>query len=206
MYKDRARRVIVMEYEVGPAGELLFLPEYSGDLSLFTIVTPSGEAVADGAPAGTVAEREAVSGLQFRIPDPEAGTWSMEFPYEQGTFGDLGFEGLPAKVRVVELSAPLESPSAILDVRGEGLDVTFDASASRDPDGEVVNVLAWSFGDGCHASGLEVRHTYDEPGTFLVVFEVQDDDGVVGFGFADVTVGDGSPTMASPSVAPVSSP
>ena len=198
--RDRSRKVIVLEYVIGRSQELLFLPEQGGDLSEFTILSPSGEVVADDVPTGTVAERGAL-GLEFQIPNPEAGSWTLEFGYADAE-GDLDPGVLPGRLRVVETSVALEAPIPMLEVQGEGLEVTFDAGASEDPDGEVMNVLLWSFGDGCHASGLQVRHTYDEAGTYLVAFEIQDDDGVVDFGFADITVGDGAPAMASPSRPP----
>jgi hypothetical protein len=198
--RDRSRKVIVVDYEIGRADELLFLPENVDGLSGFTILTPSGEVVADGVPAGTVAEHHA-TGLEFEIPRPEAGAWSLEFGYAD-VDGRIDPGVLPGRVRVVEVSAALERPVAMLEVRGEGLEVTFDAGVSQDPDGEVMNVLTWSFGDGCYASGLQVQHTYDEAGTYLVAFEIQDDDGVEDFGFADITVGDGLPEMSSPSGPP----
>jgi PKD repeat protein len=55
--------------------------------------------------------------------------------------------------------------------------VTFDASATTDPDGTVV-AYEWAFGDGGQASGVVVTHTYAQDGTFAVSLTVTDSDGL----------------------------
>ncbi len=56
------------------------------------------------------------------------------------------------------------------------LAVTFDAAASRDPDGSIA-AYAWEFGDGQGGSGITVVHTYPDPGRFLVRLTVTDNSG-----------------------------
>ncbi|MCX7973672.1 MAG: PKD domain-containing protein, partial [Candidatus Aminicenantes bacterium] len=56
------------------------------------------------------------------------------------------------------------------------LDVTFDASASYDPDGVIVT-YEWSFGDGATANGKIVKHRYSTWGVFNVKLIVYDDNG-----------------------------
>jgi len=55
----------------------------------------------------------------------------------------------------------------------EGESVTFDASASSDPDGDIAR-FSWDFGDGATAEGRIVTHAYARPGEFLVVLTVTD--------------------------------
>lgn len=73
---------------------------------------------------------------------------------------------------------PNELPTAgfTIDVdRGQApLDVTFDASPSTDPDGNLVS-YSWEFGDGGTATGVQVTHTYDGAGVFEVELTVRDD-------------------------------
>ncbi len=50
----------------------------------------------------------------------------------------------------------------------------FDASASRDNDGEIIS-YQWDFGDGNTGSGIAASHTYAEPGQYTVTLTVMDD-------------------------------
>jgi len=56
------------------------------------------------------------------------------------------------------------------------LQVNFDASASHDPDGNIVQ-YSWDFGDGRTGSGRTVSHVYTRSGTFLIKLTVRDNSG-----------------------------
>ena len=49
-----------------------------------------------------------------------------------------------------------------------GAIISFDGSASNDPDGNIVS-WEWEFGDGATGTGPMPTHTYNEPGRYLVV-------------------------------------
>lgn len=73
------------------------------------------------------------------------------------------------------------------------LEVSFDASASFDPDGSIVS-YEWDFGDPNSgedntASGKQVTHTYYEEGTFTVKLTVTDDSGNKNLGTLEVELG-----------------
>jgi PKD repeat protein len=51
--------------------------------------------------------------------------------------------------------------------------VTFDASASSDPDGDPLR-FRWDFGDGSSAEGKIVQHTYKKAGEYVVILTVSD--------------------------------
>ena len=78
-------------------------------------------------------------------------------------------------------SAPNRPPTASFSATPSGgpppLLVTFDASASRDPDGSITS-YAWDFGAGITGTGQSVEHTYGESGSYQVRLTVTDDDGV----------------------------
>ncbi|WP_025322790.1 choice-of-anchor D domain-containing protein [Deferrisoma camini] len=67
------------------------------------------------------------------------------------------------------------------------LAVSFDASASSDPDGSIAS-YAWDFGDGATAEGAVVSHTYRVQGTHTVRLTVTDDEGAQAFRTLMVTV------------------
>jgi peptide/nickel transport system substrate-binding protein len=64
--------------------------------------------------------------------------------------------------------------------------VTFNASASADTDGSIVN-YSWMFGDGGAAEVTTselITHAYDYPGVYLVVLTVEDDKGATTTGWS----------------------
>jgi len=68
-----------------------------------------------------------------------------------------------------------------------GESVSFDGSASYDPDGVIVGYL-WSFGDGGTASGVTATHVYAAGGTYTVVLTVIDNEGLDSAATANLTV------------------
>jgi len=68
-----------------------------------------------------------------------------------------------------------------------GVPLTFDASVSNDPDGQIVSYL-WHFGDGETSTEPVVQHAYAEPGERRVTLTVTDDEGAVGTDQFVVTV------------------
>ena len=56
--------------------------------------------------------------------------------------------------------------------------ITFDASASHDPDGEIDQVW-WDFGDGEAAIGSMVQHIFQAPGEYTITLTISDESGAV---------------------------
>ena len=71
-------------------------------------------------------------------------------------------------------------PVAALQIRAsEGASQTtlvFDASASHDPDGEVI-FYQWIYGDGYSGSGVTRSHTFPSISTYTVTLLITDNDG-----------------------------
>lgn len=59
-----------------------------------------------------------------------------------------------------------------------GDNISFDASQSNDPDGNIVS-YEWNFGDGTTASGKTVSHSYQVAQPYDVTLIVTDDDGAL---------------------------
>ncbi len=91
-----------------------------------------------------------------------------------------GVGGTSSDVIVVTVSGL--PPVAALDPNPitaiPGAPMTFDASASRDPDGLIVD-YRFDFGDGREENGTNpvASHTYASPGSYVVSLTVLDDDG-----------------------------
>ncbi len=85
-----------------------------------------------------------------------------------------------ARQVVTIAAAPSEPPSAVISgatAAQTGETVTFNASASVAGDA-AISAYNWNFGDGGTASGETVSHVYSQPGTYFVVLNVADANGL----------------------------
>ncbi|MFQ5711223.1 MAG: PKD domain-containing protein [Candidatus Geothermarchaeales archaeon] len=87
--------------------------------------------------------------------------------------------GETAELTITFTLAVNQPPTADADGPYEGVvgeALTFDGSASTDPDGNIVS-YGWDFGDGAAGTGVNPTHTYTSPGTYTVKLTVMDDRG-----------------------------
>jgi PKD repeat protein len=68
-----------------------------------------------------------------------------------------------------------------------GLAITFNASASYDPDGSITSYF-WTFGDGTNSTGVISSHAYVDNGTYTVALTVTDNDGTQASSTSAVTI------------------
>ena len=116
-----------------------------------------------------------------------------------------------ASIQVAAPPPPNQPPTASLAVgplSGDApLTVSFDGSASTDPDGSIVS-QAWDFGDGQATSGPTASHLYSVPGSYAVTLTVTDDGGGTATATASIQVAapppPNQPPTASLSAAPLS--
>jgi len=123
----------------------------------------------------------------YRFDD---GSVSLEKGFPRARFtARLGLDGaggsraaLVVAADLGALFAPspnlLPSPAFVVSPDGVAAEepVSFDATGSQDPDGEIVEYW-WDFGDGGVDLGERVVHTYREPGGYDVTLTVADDGG-----------------------------
>ncbi|ANS79788.1 Chitinase [Serinicoccus hydrothermalis] len=93
-------------------------------------------------------------------------------------------------------TVPNESPNAAFSHEADHLDVTFDASASTDPDGTIES-YAWDFGDGTTGTNIQATHSYSDGGTYEVTLTVTDDRGGTDEVSNEVVVVANTPPVAS---------
>ena len=82
-------------------------------------------------------------------------------------------------------------PYATFTYSLNGTTVNFDASQSKDIDGNIA-VYSWDFGDGNSGSGVSPSHQYNKEGMYKVVLTVNDDGGKTGTTFRNIYIS-GSP-------------
>ncbi len=73
-------------------------------------------------------------------------------------------------------TAPTASFTATPTFGQPPLDVTFDASASNDANGDALT-YSWDFGDGNSGTGVTTSHTYSNEGVYTVTLTVDDGNG-----------------------------
>jgi PKD repeat protein len=93
----------------------------------------------------------------------------MEYPYYYGYNLTLVATNIPiSKLPVASFTYTPKDPFV-------SETVTFDASASYDPDGAIASCI-WEFGDGTTGSGMTATHAYTAEGTYTVNLTVIDND------------------------------
>jgi DNA/RNA endonuclease G (NUC1) len=76
----------------------------------------------------------------------------------------------------------------------EGASVTFDATASSDPDGDVLTYL-WDFGDGTTGTSATPAHTYADNGSYTVTLTVKDPVGAEDFRSNAIVISNAAPIV-----------
>ncbi len=148
----------------------------------------------DGQVVGTNPQTQAQSyNGYWRIGGDNLNSWNANNAYFAGTIDE-------AAVYPVELSAAqvtahyFASPAAVnappvasFTYTTDGAKVTFDATASSDPDG-TVSAYAWDFGDGSTGTGATPAHTYTASGTYSAKLTVTDNRGATDSATQNVSV------------------
>lgn len=101
-------------------------------------------------------------------------------------------DGVANSVTAVTVSdAAPQPPTAVIHAPMTaqiGATVSFDGSASYDPDG-IINQYQWNFGDGKTASGAHAINSYTTAGVYTITLTVTDSTNLTHTTFQDITVG-----------------
>jgi PKD repeat protein len=84
----------------------------------------------------------------------------------------------------------------------EGSPVSFDGTASSDPDGDALT-YAWDFGDGTTGTGAKPAHTYADNGSYTATLTVKDPIGADDSQTHTITVSNAAPVVKTLSATPV---
>jgi serine protease len=70
-------------------------------------------------------------------------------------------------------------PQAVFESSCDGLNCSFDADGSLDPDGSIVD-YSWGLSDGASASGASIVHEFSANGSYEVTLTVTDNENLTG--------------------------
>lgn len=112
----------------------------------------------------------AVTGAMASHTYASAGTYTVTLTVVDNRGGSA------TASQAVSVQPPNQLPVASFAHSESNLTVNLDASASADPDGQIVS-YAWDFGDGTSGSGVTASHTYSGTGTRMVTLTVTDNRG-----------------------------
>ena len=123
----------------------------------------------------TIGDGTNTSEPSFQHSFEKAGTYHVQLLLDDGS-GLANAETLIERDIIV---AEITNEAPIANAGGDrdtivGKELVFDASQSFDPDGSILS-FHWSFGDGKTASGIGVKHTFREAGTYHAELTIGDD-------------------------------
>ncbi len=127
------------------------------------------------APAGVAISPD---GSQGYVANSGGGNVSAFSTATNSVTGSIAAGATPTGIAIVPNQGPQASFLVTPQRRVAKHKLTFQAGASKDPDGTIAN-YAWDFGDGRHAQGPQIRrtHSYRRPGTYTATLTVTDNEG-----------------------------
>ncbi|MEL6254133.1 MAG: NPCBM/NEW2 domain-containing protein [Bacteroidota bacterium] len=96
-------------------------------------------------------------------------------------------------IRLETVCADNQPPVTVFSafpISGDGpLTVSFDASATSDPENDPITSYSWDFGDGNSGTGPNPSHIYGVQGTFRATLTTTDNQGNSSINFVNINVG-----------------
>lgn len=176
----------VLNYDIsvqGAKGLLQIILNWAGSEMKVTLYDPNGNVYGE--------YQSTEPPVNVEIPNPTEGTWKCEV-----TAVDVPHDNYP--FALVAGISPNESPVADANGPYSGAvdsPITFDASGSHDPDGDIVS-YEWDWdSDGNFDESTDsdtITHTWIEPYSGAIVLRVKDNEGATSTDSTYVEVGAGS--------------
>jgi PKD repeat protein len=139
------------------------------------------------------------SGLQFWIgsynlqPTDPGGLWSLVIQAsDSSTPANIGST---TEVVTTQDHPPIATFSQSTTSALTGVSISFNGTASYDPDGTVVS-WSWNFGDGPSGVGSTTAHTYSTAGNYTVTLTVTDNSGSTGTATAQIKITGLAPVLS----------
>jgi len=85
------------------------------------------------------------------------------------------------------LNSPVAQLTVSKTIVGVGETITFNASSSYDPDGEIISYV-WDFGEGAYKIGETTEHNFRKEGDYKVILTVKDNDYLIDRAYQDIFV------------------
>lgn len=153
---------------------------FAAPMSRLSVTVPAQDLIRDSGGYIMLAVSETGAGAVIGISDEDSIT-----DYYVGTADNLRLannmiDWLSSRSPVVSFTYSPLDPYV-------GETVSFNGSASYDPDGDIVDYL-WSFGDNETATGVAATHAYVAGGVYKVTLTAIDNDGLDSTATANVTV------------------
>lgn len=169
-YKE-ARITVNAAPVADPGGDLIVAPGDKVRLSAENSYDPDGRITSyrwdfsDGSAPATTARVE----RSFAAP----GLYTARLTVADDSGASNGFSA--REITIAVNHPPVADPGR--DSLTESLIVSFDGTASLDPDGDALT-YHWDFGDGASAAGAKVQHGYAAAGTYPIILVVDDGKGL----------------------------
>jgi YVTN family beta-propeller protein len=163
---------------IGPSGDLAYAaspPEGTLTPIDTSLDTPRGTI---GGFPGATGVAVMPDGLRAYVTNGTGSTVSILDTTGSAAIGGISVGSKPAGIAILPDQGPQASFFVSPARRRAKKVLTFHASGSKDPDGQIAN-YAWDFGDGAHLEGPQPTraHRYRQPGTYLVTLAATDNEG-----------------------------
>jgi hypothetical protein len=86
-----------------------------------------------------------------------------------------------------DLNSPIARLSADKTLISVGESVNFYATASTDPDGNIISYV-WDLGNGVYKGGVSTQYTFNDEGIYRIILTVTDDDYLIDRAYEKITV------------------